>query len=121
MKDFKAALDAVRAAIEKVNTICDQMETAFTGQSDEEVQRALDMTQELEAAQERVNKLQAAYDLMIKSSSDEKSPASKFVPVGEAARKQAEAAKQKTRAEFDALSAADQMSFMLGDGKIIEE
>jgi hypothetical protein len=117
MKDFKAAYDAVQAAIAKVNTICDQMEAAFGGLSEEEIQRALDMRPELEAAQAKAEELGAAYDLMIKAQTDQKSNASRFVPAG-LGDQQAEDKKTVTRAEYESMTPQEKHDFFKNGGAI---
>ncbi len=121
MTNLKPLFDAAREADAKVTQILTEMTTAFESGTEEGKQQALDLRPALDEAKltaEDANLLYiSARDA--EGDSDPDAAARKFVPVAGAAT--GKDAKELTRAEFEALNAADRMSFMLADGKIVEE
>ena len=115
---LKELYDAAKAADEKVQEVMQDMITAFEDGTEEGKLKALDLRPALDEAKakaEEANRLYiSARDADIE---DPDSAARKFVPAGG----ENSVRKQMTRAEFEALSAAERMTFMLADGKLIEE
>ena len=122
---LKELLDAAREADEKVRQMRGEMLSLLEDEADESKQTALAMRPALDAA---VEAAVAANQLYVSMRDADLSPspfpegkggdaARKFVPVPGASGKDA---KKLTRAEFEAMSAADRMTFMLSDGKIVD-
>jgi len=113
---LKELYEAAKAAEEKVQEVMQDMITAFADGTEEGKAKALELRPALDEA-----KLQAEEANLLYISAREAevnhqyANAGKFVPVPG---NEESSRKQMTRAEFEALSAADRMSFMLGDGKI---
>jgi len=120
MTKLKPLFDAARAADAEVMRILSEMTAAFESGTEEGTESAVAMRpalDEAKAAAESANQLYiSARDA---DDGDPDAAARKFVPVpgSECGQK----AKQISRAEFEAMNAADRMSFMLADGKIVEE
>jgi len=119
MTNLKSLFDAARTAEEKVQTIMADMLAAFETGTEEGKLKALELRPALD---ETKAEAEAANQLYISARDadavDADAAARKFIPVPGA---KGRLAKSMTRAEFEALSAADRMSFMLADGKIIDE
>lgn len=113
---LKELYEAAKAAEEKVQEVMQDMITAFEDGTEEGKAKALELRPALDEAKlqaEEANRLYiSARDADIE---DPDSAARKFVPIPG---NENSSRKQMTRAEFEALSAAERMSFMLGDGKI---
>lgn len=120
MKKLKVLYDAVKAAEEKVDSIMRDMMAAFELGTEEGKQAALEMRAALDAAKKEATEANLQYITArdAEPGEDPDANARKFVPVPGAAPVQG---KQMTRAEFEKLNAADRMSFMLADGKIVDE
>jgi len=120
MTKLKPLFDAAREADAKVLQILTEMTTAFESGTEEGKQQALDLRPALDEAKlaaEEANLLYiSARDA--EGNSDPDAAARKFVPVPGAAK--GKDVKELSRAEFEALNAADRMSFMLADGKITD-
>lgn len=119
MKDLKPLYDAVIEAEAEVDKIEHLMLAAFETGTEEGKAEALGMRPALDEAKNRAKEANLAYISLRESDAVESGNARKFVPVP-GAEKQAGQGKQLTQKEFDALSAADKMSFMLNDGKIVD-
>ena len=119
MKDLKPLYDAVIAAEAEVGKIESAMMAAFETGTEEGKAEALAMRPALDEAKNQAKEANLAYISMRESDAVESGNARKFVPVP-GAEKQAGQVKQLTRAEFEAMSAADRMSFMLNDGNIVD-
>ncbi len=120
---MKILLDAARAADEKVNGIMAEMSAAFEAGTPEGVERAMGMRDDLAAAKaeaERANEVYVTARDIQPDPAEASANARKFVPVNEKTKREMESKKEMTRAEFEALSAADKMDFMLADGHIVE-
>jgi hypothetical protein len=119
MHNLKTLFDAARAAEAKVQQVLTDMLGAFEEGTEEGKAKALELRPALDAAKQEAD---AANQLYISArdadAGDPDEAARKFVPAGE--REDGEKPKTMTRAEFEALSAADKMSFMLADGRIVE-
>lgn len=115
---LKELYDAAKAADEKVQEVMQDMITAFEDGTEEGKLKALDLRPALDEAKakaEEANRLYiSARDADIE---DPDAAARKFVPVSEGGNSQK---KTMTREEFNKLNAAERMSFMLADGKLIE-
>jgi len=119
MTNLKPLYDAARAAEEKVRQIQQEMLDAFELGTEDGKQKALELRPALDEAKREADEANRLYiSARDADAVDADAAARKFVPVKSAT---GELAKSLTRAEFEALSAADKMSFMLADGKIIDE
>lgn len=118
MAKLKEMYEAAKAADEKVQVIMRDMVTAFEDGTEEGKLKALEMRPALDEAKilaEEANRLYiSARDADFE---DPDAAARKFVPVSEGGNSQK---KTMTREEFNKLNAAERMSFMLADGKLIE-
>ena len=116
---LKELLDAAREADEKVRQMRGEMLSLLEDEADESKQAALAMRPALDAAVEAAVAANQLYVSMRDADADGQvqDAARKFVPVPGASGKDA---KKLTRAEFEAMSAADRMTFMLSDGKIVD-
>jgi hypothetical protein len=120
MQKLKDLYDAAKAADEKVKQVQLEMLTVLDDGTEEGKAAALALRPALDAAKQAADEANLLYISVRDAGAgeDPNAAARKFVPVAGAA--DASQGKSKTRAEFDALSAAERMSFMLGDGKIVE-
>ena len=120
MTNLKPLFDAAREADAKVQQILMEMTTAFESGTEDGKQQALDLRPALDEAKiaaENANLLYiSARDA--EGDGDPNAAARKFVPTSGAAT--GKDRREMTRAEFEALNAADRMSFMLADGKITD-
>lgn len=115
---LKELYDAAKAADEKVQVIMQDMVTAFDDGTEEGKLKALEMRPVLDEAKLEAEKANLLYiSARDADFEDPDAAARKFVPVPNS---ENSVRKQMTRAEFEALSAADRMTFMLADGKLIE-
>ncbi len=121
MKNLKGLYDAAKAAEEKVQGIMRDMMAALETGTEEGKQAALEMRVTLDEAKKEADEANQLYITArdAEPGEDPDANARKFVPVPGAA--PANQAKQMTRAEFEKLNAGDRMSFMLADGKIIDD
>lgn len=118
MNNLKALFDAAKAAEAEVERIHAEMSAAMLSETSEGVEKAVGMRDALDAAKAAANdaNLQYINERDAVETADE--AARKFVPVANHEGKKD--AKEMSRAEFSAMSAADQMSFMLADGKLVD-
>lgn len=119
MQNLKALYDAAKDADAKVQRIMVQMLEAF-GSGEDGKQQALALRPELDEAKQQADEANRLYiSARDADSVDVNSSARKFVPTTSEGGKPVDRA--MTRAEFESLSAADKMSFMLADGRIADE
>lgn len=119
MTNLKPLYDAARAAEEKVRQIQQEMLDAFELGTEEGKRRALELRPALDEAKRQADEANQLYiSVRDAEAVDADAAARKFVPVKSS---NGELAQSMPRAEFEALSAADKMSFMLADGRIVEE
>lgn len=115
---LKELYEAAKVADEKVRVIMQDMVAAFDDGTEEGKLKALEMRPALDEAKLEAEKANLLYiSARDADFEDPDSAARKFVPAGG----ENSVRKQMTRAEFEALSAAERMTFMLADGKLIEE
>jgi hypothetical protein len=115
MAKLRDLYDSARAAEEKVQIIMNEMLTCFSEGTEEGKAKALALRPELDEAKSEADEANQLYiSARDADASEANGAASKFVPTGGGEKK----AKELTRQEFESLSAADRMSFMLADGKI---
>lgn len=119
--DLKKVYDAVKAANAKVDEILNQMLVAFEGEDEEAVKKALELRPALDEAKAKADEANQLYASMRDANVDEKSPASKFVPVNGTAQQQAEGAKTKTRAEFEQMTNRERHEFIANGGAVVDE
>lgn len=118
MQKLKMLWDAAKSADEKVQEIMQDMITAFEDGTEEGKAKALELRPALDAAKVQADEANLLYiSARDADQEDANAAARKFVPVPGAGNS---VPKQMTRAEFETLPAADRMSFMLADGKLIE-
>lgn len=117
--DLKPFYDAANAASEEMQTILNQMETAFNEGTEEGKQKALDLRPDLDLAKEKADKANHLYVSVRDAASTGDRAAKLFVPAGDK-KPDAEAAKTMSRAAFTDLDAAAQMKFMKDGGKIVD-
>lgn len=115
--DLKAAYDAVVSAVAEAQAIAQQIEALFAeGKTDE----ALALRDDFKAAQTKADELKSLYDDM--TSVMKGDVAKMFVPAAKRMKEDAEGPKTMTRADFDALSPAEQSDFVLVQkGKVVDE
>lgn len=119
MTNLKTLYDAARAAEEKVRQIQQEMLDAFETGTEEGKKQALELRPALDEAKREADEANQLYiSARDADAADADAAARKFVPVKSAG---GTLANSMTRAEFEALSAADKMSFMLADGRIVDE
>jgi hypothetical protein len=119
MPKLKELFDAAKAADEKVQEVMQEMISAFEDGTEEGKLKALDLRPALDEAKVEAEKANLLYISARDAEVDDPDNAArKFVPVPGS---ENSTRKQMTRDEFEALSAADRMTFMLADGKLIEE
>lgn len=115
---MKELYDAAKAADEKVQEVMQDMITAFEDGTEEGKLKALDLRPALDEAKSQAEEANRLYiSARDADFEDPDAAARKFVPVSEGGNSQK---KTMTREEFNQLTAADRMSFMLADGKLIE-
>ncbi len=118
MGKLKELYEAAKAADEKVRVIMQDMVTAFDDGTEEGKLKALEMRPALDEAKIEAENANLMYiSARDADFEDPDAAARKFVPVSEGGNSQK---KTMTREEFNQLTAADRMSFMLADGKLIE-
>ena len=111
--------EAAKAADEKVQVIMKDMVSAFGDGTEEGKLKALEMRPALDEAKLEAEKANLLYiSARDADFEDPDAAARKFVPVSGGDKTPA---KSMTREEFDKLNAAERMSFMLADGKLVEE
>lgn len=121
--NLKPYFDAVQAANAEVMRVASEIDGHFTSGTDEGIQQAMAMRVELEGAQARAAEADGLYASM-KAASDrgEAGEAARFVPVNEGAEKVAgSAAKQITRAEYEAMAFGDRHAFLKAGGAIVDQ
>jgi hypothetical protein len=119
MAKLKELYDAARAADEKVQEVMNEMITAFEDGTEEGKLKALEMRPALDEAKTQADEANRLYiSARDADQESENAAARKFVPASEP--EGGKNAKEMTRAEFEALSAADRMTFMLSDGKLVD-
>ncbi len=121
MQNLKSVYDAVKAADEKVNQIAADMVAAFDEGTEEGKQKAFDMQPALKEAREEAGKLNDLYVSLKDAGGDVDGHARKFVPAGETPKAQAEDAKTKTRAEFEAMTHQERHQFFKDGGVLVED
>jgi hypothetical protein len=118
MPKLKELYDAAKAADEKVQEVMQEMITAFEDGTEEGKLKALDLRPALDEAKIEAEKANLLYiSARDADFEDPDAAARKFVPVSEGGNAQK---KEMSREEFDKLNAAERMSFMLADGKLID-
>lgn len=118
--DLKPLYDAVMESEATVAGIEREMLAAFEEGTEEGRAKALAMRPALDEAKNQAREANQAYVAMRDSDAAESGNARKFVPVPGAEKQAGQDKKRMTRADFDAMSAADRMSFMLSDGKLVD-
>jgi hypothetical protein len=118
MPKLKELYDAAKAADEKVQEVMQEMISAFEDGTEEGKLKALDLRPALDEAKVEAEKANLLYiSARDADFEDPDAAARKFVPVSEGGNAQK---KEMSREEFDKLNAAERMSFMLADGKLID-
>jgi hypothetical protein len=118
MPKLKELYEAAKAADEKVQVIMQDMVDSFGEGTEEGKAKALEMRPALDEAKIEADEANRLYiSARDADYADPDAAARKFVPVPGS---ENSTRKQMTRDEFEALSAADRMTFMLADGKLIE-
>jgi len=117
MGKLKELYEAAKAADEKVRVIMQDMVTAFDDGTEEGKLKALEMRPALDEAKIEAENANLLYiSARDADFEDPDAAARKFVPVSDDVKPK----KQMTRAEFQSLTAADRMTFMLADGKLVD-
>lgn len=116
--NLKPYFDAVQGAQAEVVRVANEIDAQFNLGSEEGKQAALSMKAQLDEAQAKVGEAQALYDSM-KAAAATGEAAAKFAPAAGSGK--AEAKKQLTRAEYEALPFADRHAFFKDGGEIVEE
>jgi len=125
MSKLKPLYDSVREAEAEVQSIMQKMTEALDTGTEEGKQSALDLRPALDEAKKKAGDANQLY-ISARDAEDGNDPdanARKFVPVPghETDPDNKKGKKEMTRAEFEALNGADRMSFMLADGRLIDE
>jgi hypothetical protein len=121
MSQLKPLYDAVMAAENKVKAVMQQMLDAFNSGTEEGKTQALDLRAELDAAKleaEQANQVYVSARDAGDSMESVNAAARKFVPVNEKTGKSQ--SKELKRADFEALSPADKMDYVMNGGLIVE-
>lgn len=115
--ELKAAYDAVVSAMAEAQAIAQEIEGLFEASKTDE---ALALREKWDAAKAKADEIKSLYDDMAGTVNSD--VARKFVPAARPKKEEAEKEKVMTRAEFDALTPAEQERFVLVDmGKIVDE
>lgn len=120
MSQLKPLYDAVMAAEGKVQKVMQQMLDAFNSGTEEGKTQALDLRAELDAAKLEAEQANQVYVSARDAGAgeDANAAARKFVPVNKETGKSQ--AKEMKRADFEALSPADKMDYVMNGGLIVE-
>lgn len=121
MVNLKPVYDAAVAADAKVNGIMAEMVAAFDDGTEEGKQKAMGLREELSKAQAEAKAANDLYVEMRDAQSQSDENARKFVPVNEQAAKIDGAAKQISRAEYEAMPAMSRGKFIHDGGSVVDE
>lgn len=116
--ELKKLYDAVVEAEAQVERVMATMQELLDAGDDESLQKAIEMRAELEEARASARAANEAYIALRSELEARNEAARKFVPVRDEPGAQR---REMTRSEFERLNAADRMSFMLADGRLIDD
>lgn len=119
--DLKPMLDDARKASDEVQTILNQMTTAFNEGTEEGKAKALELRPKLDEAQKKAKDANDLYVSARNASNVSDSAAKNFVPVPDnPAGGASDSKSEMKREEFSALDAAARMKFVHDGGTVID-
>lgn len=117
---FKSAYDRAQRCVNMVNEKAQEIEVLLGSESEEDVQKALEMEAALDAAKDEAEKALALYEKLVGSESFVGDAAKLFVPVSEEAAKQAGDSNKVTRDIWNAMTPEEQSAFVAKGGQVVK-
>lgn len=117
---FKSAYDRAQKCVDKVNEKAQEIEVLLGSEDEADVQKALEMEADLDAAKDEAEKALALYDKLVGSDVFVGDAAKLFVPVSDEAAQQAGEANKVTREMWDAMTPEEQSAFSMMGGQVVK-
>jgi len=118
--NLKPYYDSALEAGQNVERIMAEMDSAFQDGTEEGKEKALSLRGDLEAAKEKAKGANDLYISLRDAGYTSDSVARNFVPVPEGEPETDAEKKQRTRAEYAAMSAREQMDFIKAGGVVVD-
>lgn len=116
---FKSAYDRAQRCVNAVNEKAQEIEVLLGSESEEDVQKALEMEIELDAAKDEAEKALNLYEKLVGSEAFVGDAAKLFVPVSDEAAKQDGLGDVVDRKMWDAMTPEERAAFAKKGGKVV--